>query len=116
MSAASPPPPPDPNRFNPFASTCGSSPSSSSRRPPLLRRSKTVANPESPLRWRREPLADVTNLVLGRRENWTGRLQRLERVRNVRAQLVLLGQDAQRLSNIALRWLSQSQAHVPSRI
>ncbi|KAL7343114.1 hypothetical protein BJY59DRAFT_723733 [Rhodotorula toruloides] len=75
MSAASPPPPPDPNRFNPFASTCGSSPSSSSRRPPLLRRSKTVANPESPLRWRREPLADVTNLVLGRRENWTGRLQ-----------------------------------------
>ncbi|BGO90191.1 hypothetical protein NBRC10512_002585 [Rhodotorula toruloides] len=77
MSAASPPPPPDPNRFNPFASTCGSSPSSSSRRPPLLRRSKTVANPESPLRWRREPLADVTNLVLGRRENWTGRLQRV---------------------------------------
>uniref|UniRef100_A0A0K3C513 Uncharacterized protein n=1 Tax=Rhodotorula toruloides TaxID=5286 RepID=A0A0K3C513_RHOTO len=82
MSAASPPPPPDPNRFNPFASTCGSSPSSSSRRPPLLRRSKTVANPESPLRWRREPLADVTNLVLGRRENWTGRLQRVSTLEN----------------------------------
>ncbi|GAA5976490.1 hypothetical protein JCM10908_005518 [Rhodotorula pacifica] len=78
MASASPPPPPDPNRFR-TSPSCGSSSSSPPRN--ALRRSKTVANPESPLRWRREPLVDVTNLVLGRAgREWTGRLQRLPSV------------------------------------
>ncbi|GAA5862547.1 hypothetical protein JCM3774_001054 [Rhodotorula dairenensis] len=78
MASASPPPPPDPNRFH-TSPCCGSSSSSPPRN--ALRRSKTVANPESPLRWRREPLVDVTNLVLGRAgREWTGRLQRLPSV------------------------------------
>lgn len=73
MASASPPPPPDPNRLR-TSPCCGSSSSSPPRN--ALRRSKTVANPESPLRWRREPLVDVTNLVLGRAgREMTGRLQ-----------------------------------------
>ena len=73
MASASPPPPPDPNRLR-TSPCCGSSSSSPPRN--ALRRSKTVANPESPLRWRREPLVDVTNLVLGRAgRELTGRLQ-----------------------------------------
>ncbi|BGP14643.1 hypothetical protein JCM10213v2_002592 [Rhodosporidiobolus nylandii] len=74
MSAASPPPPPDPTRNNPFSSpSCGSSPSR-----PALRRAKTLANPESPTTWRREPLVDVTNQVLGREYGQAhGRLQRV---------------------------------------
>ncbi|GAA5963900.1 hypothetical protein JCM8115_002751 [Rhodotorula mucilaginosa] len=78
MASASPPPPPDPNRLR-TSPCCGSSSSSPPRN--ALRRSKTVANPESPLRWRREPLVDVTNLVLGRAgRELTGRLQRLPSV------------------------------------
>ncbi|KWU44146.1 hypothetical protein RHOSPDRAFT_34373 [Rhodotorula sp. JG-1b] len=78
MASASPPPPPDPNRLR-TSPCCGSSSSSPPRN--ALRRSKTVANPESPLRWRREPLVDVTNLVLGRAgREMTGRLQRLPSV------------------------------------
>lgn len=76
--ATAPPPPPDPSR-NPFlSSSCGassSSSSSSSKSPrPALRRSKTLANPESPASWRRDPLHDVTNQVLGREREF-GRLQ-----------------------------------------
>ncbi|GAA5821161.1 hypothetical protein JCM11251_004493 [Rhodosporidiobolus azoricus] len=72
MASASPPPPPDPNRpGNPFRTSC----SSSSPARPALRRSKTLANPESPTTWRREPLVDVTNAVLGREH--LGRLQRV---------------------------------------
>ncbi|GAA5884746.1 hypothetical protein JCM6882_005376 [Rhodosporidiobolus microsporus] len=73
MASASPPPPPDPNRpSDPFRSSCSSS---SSPARPALRRSKTLANPESPTTWRREPLVDVTNAVLGREH--LGRLQRV---------------------------------------
>ncbi|GJN87486.1 hypothetical protein Rhopal_000435-T1 [Rhodotorula paludigena] len=76
MASSSPPPPPDPNRLNPFASGCAGSPASSpSKARPSLRRSKTLANPESPTRWRREPLLDVTNAVLG--AQYLGRLQRV---------------------------------------
>ncbi|GAA6018430.1 hypothetical protein JCM8202_001376 [Rhodotorula sphaerocarpa] len=64
MASESPPPPPDPHRFRP-SPRCGSSSSSSSPPRPSLRRAKTLANPESPRRWRREPLVDVTNRVLG---------------------------------------------------
>lgn len=74
--ATSPPPPPDPSR-NPFlSSSCGASSSSSSSKSPrpALRRSKTLANPESPASWRRDPLHDVTNQVLGREREF-GRLQ-----------------------------------------
>ncbi|GAA6050805.1 hypothetical protein JCM3770_001655 [Rhodotorula araucariae] len=74
MASSSPPPPPDPNRLNPFRSGCGAS--STPLRAPALRRSKTLANPESPTRWRREPLTDVTNAVVGR-DQGAGRLQRV---------------------------------------
>ncbi|BGP38683.1 hypothetical protein JCM10449v2_002618 [Rhodotorula kratochvilovae] len=73
MASSSPPPPPDPNRLNPFHTGCGAA---TPHRAPALRRSKTLANPESPTRWRREPLTDVTNAVLGR--EGTGRLQRVD--------------------------------------
>ncbi|GAA6031703.1 hypothetical protein JCM8097_001943 [Rhodosporidiobolus ruineniae] len=76
MASSSPPPPPDPNRPHPFSPSCGTS-SLPSR--PVLRRSKTLANPESPTTWRREPLLDVTNLVLGRGGEHVG-LGRLQRV------------------------------------
>lgn len=60
MSSSSPPPPPPPNHnSNPFSNS--HSKASSSR--PNPRRSKTTSNPETS--WRREPLNDVTNYVLG---------------------------------------------------
>ncbi|GAA5899952.1 hypothetical protein JCM8208_005550 [Rhodotorula glutinis] len=71
MASSSPPPPPDPNRNNPFNSGCNASTPSR----PALRRAKTLANPESPTRWTREPLADVTNAVLGRDGTASRRLQ-----------------------------------------
>ncbi|GAA5942539.1 hypothetical protein JCM3775_000252 [Rhodotorula graminis] len=74
MASSSPPPPPDPNRLNPFNSGCNASTPSR----PALRRSKTLANPESPTRWTREPLADVTNAVLGREGTASRRLQRID--------------------------------------
>lgn len=71
MASSSPPPPPDPNRPNPFNTGCSGTPAR-----PALRRSKTLANPESPARWTREPLADVTNAVLARERRLPlGRLQ-----------------------------------------
>ncbi|GAA6002108.1 hypothetical protein JCM10207_003080 [Rhodosporidiobolus poonsookiae] len=72
MASASPPPPPDPTKPHGFPS-CGPSSSSPSR--PPLRRAKTLANPESPTRWRRDPLVDVTNHVLAR--DHPARLQRV---------------------------------------
>ncbi|GAA5855423.1 hypothetical protein JCM8547_007822 [Rhodosporidiobolus lusitaniae] len=75
MASSSPPPPPDPTRSDPFRTHCGASSSSPSR--PSLRRAKTLANPESPTRWRREVLADVTNAVLGVEYGGLGRLQRV---------------------------------------
>lgn len=62
MSASAPPPPPDPRHSHHLKSGCSSSPCR-----PAVRRAKTVANPES--QWRREPLTDVTNEVLGRGAN-----------------------------------------------
>ncbi|GAA5967454.1 hypothetical protein JCM11641_000551 [Rhodosporidiobolus odoratus] len=74
MASSSPPPPPDPTRNNPF----NSPPSCGTPGRPALRRAKTLSNPESPTTWRREPLLDVTNAVLGS-EHWLshGRLQRV---------------------------------------
>ncbi|GAA5898455.1 hypothetical protein JCM5296_000437 [Sporobolomyces johnsonii] len=67
MASSSPPPPPDPPHFTPLKSGCNSRPSLA------LRRAKTLASPESPTTWRREPLVDVTNEYVGRETG--GRLQ-----------------------------------------
>lgn len=110
MASESPPPPPDPHRFRP-SPCCGSSSSSSSPPRPSLRRAKTLANPESPRRWRREPLVDVTNRVLGAeaREHY-GRLHVRRPVFAMRAPVLsdaftFRGRDPTRLGFISgSRW------------
>lgn len=62
MSSSSPPPPPPNPHSSHFNSKCSGS---SSPTRPNPRRSKTTSNPETS--WRREPLNDVTNEILGGR-------------------------------------------------
>lgn len=59
MAAAPPPPPGPPNHFGSFGSGCAASGSK-----PSLRRAKTAPTLAGS-QWRREPLLDVTNEVLG---------------------------------------------------
>ncbi|GAA6064302.1 hypothetical protein JCM10212_002734 [Sporobolomyces blumeae] len=91
MASSSPPPPPDPSRPNPFLSRCQASTTSSSGKRPSprstgLRRAKTwsaasfndddVDDDDGArwhMGWRRVPLSDVTNEVVGH----TARLQRV---------------------------------------